>query len=72
MILLKEMEAAIREIEEKVNQIHRVILGVSPTQEVNKAQVEDPVIDSRKYGWEMEMPFDEVVRKMGGSNTTGK
>jgi hypothetical protein len=72
MMLLKEMEVAIREIEKKVTQIYRVILGVPPTQEVNKSEEEVPVVESRKYDWEMEMPFDEVVKKMGGSSTIGK
>ncbi|MBB6216244.1 hypothetical protein HNQ80_002343 [Anaerosolibacter carboniphilus] len=70
--LLREMETSIEEMEKKIDQIYRVILGKSAGQEVNKSEEEILVVDSRKYGWEKEMPFDEVVKKMGGGNTSLK
>jgi hypothetical protein len=68
MRVLREMEVTIKEIEKKVNLIYQAIIGTPAVPKENKSQEQTPVEESKKYGWEKEMPFDELVKKMGGSS----
>jgi hypothetical protein len=68
MRVLREMEVTIKEIEKKVNLVYQAIMGTPAVPWENKSQEQTPVDKSKKYGWEEEMPFDEVVKKMGGSS----
>lgn len=68
MKVLREMEVTIKEIEKKVNLVYQAIMGTPAVSRENKSQEQTPVDKSKKYGWEKEMPFNEVVKKMGGSS----